>query len=121
MLNYIKVFLVLVLLVLAAGSVHAQDKYYYAQGMYAGSETGDYNYLLLNENGQVRSFFCSFMITQYLDALPPTQPIQVKYLKDTQFIPEAGANIEMEIIEEVFVPDEYAPSTGVLFVDFVVP
>lgn len=84
------------------------------EGVYIGSEAGDYNYLLLRTpQGQELSFFCNYVITEILDAYAPKLPISVTFVHDTQYLEAAGQEIEMQIVQSVFIPDEYAPDFGV--------
>ena len=100
----------------------AQDKpeYITTEGYYLGSETGDYNYALFSVNGQETSFFCPNMITDVLNCLQPKELMFIQYSVQEQHLPEAGGIVEMEIIKAVFVPDPYAPNSGIRITDVMI-
>lgn len=96
-----------------SASAHAADAVYIMEGRYVGSESGDYSYLILESNGQEVSFFCTPMITEYLDARPPAMPVTITYEKDRQFLEGTNEEVDMLIVTSVFIPDQYAPQYGI--------
>ncbi|WP_027183282.1 hypothetical protein [Desulfovibrio inopinatus] len=91
----------------------AQDKTSFLEGTYAGSETGDFNYLLLRTKNETRSFFSSPLFTDILDQVQPKLPIVIEFYTTTQYVEAAESNIDMQIIKSVFIADEYAPEYGI--------
>ncbi len=106
------VFCVLVCLCCSTTAM-AQEKTLLIEGTYAGSETGDFNYLLLQTKNDTQSFFCNPFFTDILDAIKTKNPIVIEFYSKTQFVEGAGENIDMNIIKSIFIPDEYAPDYGI--------
>lgn len=98
---------------LAAAPAAAQERTFLLEGRYAGSEVGDFAYLLLEEQGRTHSLVCNPVIMQALDALQPKLPVVVEFTTTVQFVEGAGEEIEFQLVNSVFVPDEYAPDFGI--------
>ena len=84
------------------------------EGRYLRSETGDYNHAVFEVQGQEFPLFCDYQITEALDALKPSTVLTITYSTSMEFLPEAGQEVEVNMVQSVYIPDEYAPDTGVL-------
>lgn len=84
------------------------------QGRYLRSETGDYNHAIFEVQGQEFALFCDYQITDALDAMKPSAVLTITYSTSMEFLPEAGQEVEISAVESVYIPNEYAPDTGVL-------
>lgn len=105
--------LFLLCVLLLPNVARAQERTFLLEGVYSGSEVGDFNHLLLMSGGQMYSFFCSNMITDILDKVQTKLPIVVEFYTDRQYFEGAGQEIDMQIVKSVFIADEYAPSMGI--------
>lgn len=103
---------ILVLLTLPS-SVQAQERTFFLEGHYMGHETGDLSYLLLRTQTGEHSMVCDWPILQALDALNPQLPIVVEFSTTRQYVEGAGQEIDFQVIQSVFVPDQYAPDFGI--------